>query len=225
RDLGIRVFVGQGSASVSSTDFSPAQLDLATERAVAMARAAPPDKHAGLAGADRLATQIPDLDLYDGFVADAVMLRGLAQEAEAAALEVAGITNSLGASASEGTGGIVLATSEGFVGTYRSSSFSISCSVVAGEGTAMERDYDFSHALHFNALRAPEEIGRGAAERAVRRLKPRKPSTRAVPVVYDPRVSASLLGHLAGAVSGSAIARGTSFLKDRLGTAVFAEGV
>jgi PmbA protein len=225
RDLGIRVFVGRSSASVSSTDFSPAQLDLATERAVAMARAAPPDKFAGLAGADNLASDIPDLDLYDDHVADAAALRALAEEAEAAALEVAGVTNSLGASASTGTGGIVLATSEGFVGAYRSSSFSISCSVVAGEGTAMERDYDYSSALHFDALREPAEIGRSAAEKAVRRLKPRKPATRSLPVVYDPRVSASLLGHLAGAISGSAITRGTSFLKDKLGTAVFATGI
>jgi PmbA protein len=219
------VFIGKGSASVSSTDFSPARLDQAVERAVAMAKAAPPDRFAGLAGPDRLAGDVPDLDLYDDHVADAATLRSLAEEAEAAALEVAGITNSLGASASAGTGGIVLATSEGFVGAYRSSSFSVSCSVVAGEGTAMERDYDFSHVLHFEALRKPAEIGRSAAEKAVRRLKPRKPATRCLPVVYDPRVAASLLGHLAGAISGSAIARGTSFLKDKLGQAVFARGV
>lgn len=225
QDLGIRVFVGQSSASVSSTDFSATQLDLATERAVAMAKAAPPDKFAGLARADRLATEFPDLDLHDDHAVDAAGLRALAEEAEAAALEVDGITNSLGASASAGMGGIVLATSEGFVGAYRSSSFSISCSVVAGEGTAMERDYDFSHVLHFDALRNPAEIGRSAAEKAVRRLKPRKPATRPLPVIYDPRVSASLLGHLAGAISGSAITRGTSFLKDKLGKPVFAEEV
>ena len=145
--------------------------------------------------------------------------------AEAAALEIPGITNSEGGSADYARTLVTLATSEGFVGGYAGTSRSISVSVIAGEGTAMERDYDFSSARHHSDLEAPETVGKSAGERAVKRLNPHKVKTQSVPVVYDPRVSSSLVGHFAGAISGSAIARGVSFLKDRLGDAIFAPNV
>ena len=225
RDLGLRVFVGRRQASVSSSDFSPDRLDRLAERAVDMARAVPEDRYAGLAAADELASGFPDLDLYDGQAIDADTLLAMAGESEAAALEVEGISNSLGASASAGAGGMVLATTNGFTGGYRSSSYSVSCSVVAGEGTAMERDYEFSRRLHFEDLMAPAEISRTAAQRTIRRLNPRKIASQSLPAVYDPRVAGGLLGHFASAVSGAAIARGTSFLKHSLGRKVFADGI
>lgn len=225
QDLGLRVFVGKREASVSSSDFSPDHLETLAERAVAMARVAPEDDLGGLADPAHLSTEHADLDLFDGYEPDADSLRRLAEEAEAAALDVKGITNSLGASASTGISGMVLATTAGFSGHYRASSYSISCSVVAGEGTDMERDYDFSRKLHFEDLMAPGDIGRSAAERTMRRLNPRKMATQNVPVVFDPRVSGGLLGHFVGAISGSAITRGTSFLKDSLGKPVFASGI
>jgi len=225
RDLGLRVFIGKSQANVSTTDFSVDHLDSFAERAVAMAKASPEDPYCGLADLDRLAADIADLDLYDAAEPATETLQELAKRAEAEALAQAGITNSLGAGATAGSAGIALVTSDGFSGAYRSSVFSVSCSVVAGEGTAMERDYDYSQVLHFDDLDAPETIGRTAAERALKRLNPRKIASQSVPVVYDPRVSGGLLGHFAGAISGAAVARGTSFLKDHMGKRVFADGV
>jgi PmbA protein len=148
-----------------------------------------------------------------------------AQRAEAAGLSVEGVTRSGGASASAGIGGIVLVTSTGFRGAYLSSSHGVAMTAIAGEGTAMERDYDYSSALHGADLEGAEKIGRTAGERAVARLNPRKIETKRVPVVFDRRVAGSLIGHLAGAINGAAIARKTSFLKDRLGTRLFRSGI
>ena len=147
-----------------------------------------------------------------------------AKQAEDAARSVQGITNSEGAGASCSHSRIVLATSEGFSGGYATSSYGMSCSVLAGEGTQMERDYEYSSVRHYGDLMSPEEIGRVAAQRTLSRLNPRRVKTQQVPVIYAPRVSNGLLGHLAGAISGAAVARGTSFLKDRLGKAVFRKG-
>jgi PmbA protein len=149
----------------------------------------------------------------------------MALEAEESALAVRGVTRSSGGGASAGGRRIVLGTSTGFVRGYRRSGFGFSVSVIAGEGTSMERDYDFSSAVHFSDLEAPKSVGRRAGERAVKRLKPRKVQSQQVPVVYDRRVSASLLGHFAGAITGPAVARGTSFLKDMMEAQVFPPGV
>ena len=156
---------------------------------------------------------------------DVGALEAMAQRAERAGLAVKGVTKSDGASASAGIGGMVLVTSHGFSGAYLGSRYSISMSAIAGEGTAMEGDYDYSSTLHLGDLEAPEKIGRTAGERAVARLNPRKVETKKVPVVFDPRVSGSLVGHLASAINGSAIARKTSFLKDKLGEQLFAPGI
>ncbi|MEJ1157742.1 TldD/PmbA family protein [Prosthecomicrobium sp. N25] len=222
-DFGLRVFVGRRNALVSANSLSdPAAL---AARAVAMARAAPEDPFAGLADPASLGTRFPDLDMLDAHVPTAAELTGMALAAEDAARAVAGVTNSGGAGASWSLGGLVLVTSHGFAGTWLASRFSLSVTAIAGEGTGMERDWDATAKGHREDLDAPDKVGRTAGERAVRRLNPRKAETGQVPVIYDRRAATSLVGHLAGAVNGAAIARKTSFLKDRMGERVFAPGV
>ncbi|RLP22319.1 TldD/PmbA family protein [Mesorhizobium sp. YM1C-6-2] len=217
-DVSLRVFVGRRVASVSATASSdPAAL---AERAVAMAKVSPEDPYQGLADANLLAKTIRDLDLYDTTAVSADELRESALAAEAAALAVPGVTNSGGSGASAGLGGLVLATSHGFVGHYLGSRFGRSASVIAGQGTGMERDYDYSSRPHFADLDSAEEIGRKAGERVVRRLNPRKAKTGTVDVVFDPRVARGIAGHLAGAINGASVARKTSFLRDRMGQQV-----
>lgn len=226
RDVGLRVFIGKRQATVSTTDLSERSLAPLIERVVAMARIAPEDPYAGLADKALLATRLPDLDIDDAaHVPSAEDLAKSAATAEEAALAVDGVTNSGGAGASWGRSGIALVTSEGFSGAYSGTSFSVSCSVLAGEGTGMERDYDYSAARHLGDLEAADIIGRSAGTRAVRRMSPRKVKSQSVTVVYDPRVSAGLVGHFAGAISGSAIARKTSFLQHAMGKRIFAEGI
>ncbi len=224
-DLGLRVFVGERVAFVSSTDLTRRGVAELPERAVAMARLAPEDKYAGLAPADRLAAHYPELDIADAGEPSAELLIERARAVEGAAMAVPGITNSEGGGASFGRSVIALATSNGFFGRYGATSHSIGVSVVAGEGTGMETDHDSASARHAVDLDSPEAVGKRAGERTISRLNPRKMKSKAMPVVYDPRVSAGLLGHFASAISGSSIARGVSFLKDRLGEAVFASGI
>ncbi len=223
-DLGLRVLVGRRQAVVSTNDIKGDVGQLA-ERAVAMARAAPEDRFAGLADPALLAREIPDLDLLDPDLPPVSKLEERALRAEAAGLAVKGVTKSEGASASAGIGGMVLATSHGFRGAYLSSYHGLSMVAIAGDGTAMERDYEFSSALHGTDLDAAERIGRRAGERAVERVNPRKVATKRVPVVFDRRVAGGLIGHLAGAINGSAVARKTSFLRDKLGERLFAPGI
>ena len=224
-DLGLRVFCGKSQAIVSTNKLDQETIQRAAGRAVDMARAAPPDPFAGLAAPEQLAQSVPDLDLWDGSEIGEDALRGLAKEAEDAGLSVEGVSRSTGAGASMSTRQIVLGTSEGFLKSYRRSGYGVSVAVIAGNGTGMERDYDFSSAVHFRDLQPAAEIGRNAGERAVRRLHPRKVSSQRVPIVYDRRIAASLIGHLAGAISGPAVARGTSFLKDMLNKQVFSPGI
>ena len=224
-DLGLRVFIGQQVAFVSSTDFSDAALSALPERAVAMAKLAPEDKYAGLAPRDRLAKDIPSVEIDDPQEPSTVLLVEQARDAEAAALEVPGVTNSEGGSADYGRTMVTLATSEGFLGGYVGTSRSVAVSVIAGDGTGMERDYDYSHTRFASDLESAETVGKRAAMRAVKRLNPRKVKTQSVPVFFDPRVAPSLIGHFAGAISGAAIARGVSFLKDRMGEQVFGENI
>jgi PmbA protein len=224
RDLGLRVFVGDRQAIVSTNDFTEATLSALAERAVAMARVVPPDPFAGLADAAYLARSFPELDLFDATVPDNAVLERLAVEAEEAALAVNGVTNAGGASAGYSVSGMALVSSHGFAGSYRRSGYAVSVSAIAGTGTDMQRDYDSTSAVHFGDLRTPAEIGRSAGERAVARLDPRKVESRKGPVVFDPRMSRSLIGHLLGAINGSAIVRGTSFLIDSLGQQVLPTG-
>jgi PmbA protein len=224
--IGLRVFAGGGSASIGSTDLGDAALDELAQRAVAMARLAPPDPYAGLADPDLVLRDAPpELDLDDGGYAEPQALRRMAEALEAAAMAVPGVTNSNGGSASSGRSVFALATSHGFVGAYSASSHGISASVVAGEGATMQRDYAWRSTRHATDLPAIELIGREAGERATRRLNPGRMRSGPCPVVFDPRVGASLVGHLIGAMSGSAIARRASFLLDRDGAQLFDSAV
>ncbi|MCC6982727.1 MAG: TldD/PmbA family protein [Bauldia sp.] len=221
-DFSLRVFVGKRNASVSANVLtSPAEL---AERAVAMAKAAPEDPYAGLADPATLATTFPDLDLLDATIPTADELTAVALEAEDAARAVPGVTNSGGAGAGWSLGGVVLATSHGFAGSYLASRFSVSAVAIAGEGTGMERDHDHASRIHRSDLPSASEIGRTAGERTVRRLNPGKMPTGRANVVYESRIASSLVGHLVGAISGAAIARKTSFLGDKLGQRVMPAG-
>lgn len=225
-ELGLRVFVGKRSASVSTSDVSAGSLATLVERAVAMAREAPEDEWAGLAPADRLLRgELPKLDMDDDREVPPEALRDAARATEDAARAVAGVTNSEGGSASTSRSIWAVATSHGFAGAYATTSYGLSASVLAGEGGAMVRDYAFSSARHREALEAPEAIGRRAGEQTVARANPGRLASGPMPVVFDPRVGASLLGHLTGAISGQAISRKTSFLLNALGTQVFAPGI
>jgi PmbA protein len=224
-DLGLRVFVGKRQAVVSTNDMRGDGVKALAERAVAMARVAPEDRFAGLADPALLARNFPDLDLIDPDLPDVGVLEELARGAEGAALEVKGVTKSGGASASAGIGGMVLVTSQGFTGAYLGSRYGLSMTAIAGEGTAMERDYDYSSTLHAGDLDKPEKVGKTAGERAVERLNPLKAATGKVPVIFDKRIAGSLIGSFAGAINGAAIARKTSFLMSKLGQQIFAKGI
>lgn len=224
QDLGLRVFVGRRAAIVSSTTVDPAGFAGLAERAVAMARIVPEDPMGGLAG-EAAAPGAVDLDMDDPREPDAAALVARASLAEEAALAVAGVTNSEGAEAGYGRTEVSLLTSAGFAGGYARTSHSVSAVALAGAGTGMQRDYDYASATHLGDLEEPAGLGRTAGEWAVARLNPVRPRTARVPVVFDPRVAGSLLGHLASAINGGAIVRGTSFLKDKLGQAVFGPGI
>ena len=225
RDLGLRVLIGKRQAMASTTDFARPALDELVERALAMARAAPEDPYCGIADAEALVGRPPDLDIRDDDEPSTETLVSRAREAEDAARAVPGVSNSEGAEAGWSRSTVAVAASNGFARSYGVSSQSISAAVLAGEGTAMERDYDFDTAVYGSDLRAPAEIGRNAGERTVRRLGARKVETVQAPVVYDPRLSGGLVRHLAGAINGVAVARGTSFLKDRMGERIFPQGI
>ena len=224
--VGLRLFVGQRSATAASSDLSDEALGVLVERCLAMSREAPEDPFVGLAPSELVHRgEFAPLDSADSREPDPAELRGRALEGEKAALAVPGVTNSSGAGASASATTLALATSGGFSGAYRVTGNSCSVTVVAGEGSAMQRDHDWHSARHAEDLERASDIGRRAGERAVARLNPIRPRPGKYPVLFDPRVSSSLLGHLAGAISGSAIARRTSFLQDKLGERVFAEGV
>jgi PmbA protein len=225
REAGLRVFVGQSSAVISGSVLDSAGLDRLVEMAIAMAKAAPPDPHAGLAESGQTGRSTAALDLEANRLPDAETLEEWCLKAETAAFEVPGVTKSSGCGASASRREIALATSNGYRGNYTRTSCGISASVIAGSGAGMERDYDYSSAIHPSDIRDPWEIGRSAGERAVKRLNPRKLRSQSVPVVYDRRIASSLVGHLISAALGSAIARKSSFLQNQLGELVFPEAV
>ena len=225
KDLGLRVFIGRQQAIVSSTDRSPEALAELVERAVAMARTVPEDPYCGIADSVDITQAWPSLDMLDPEEPAAEVLIERARAAEEAALAVTGVTNSEGAEAGWGRSSVALAASNGFAGAYSGSSHGVSASVIGGSGTGMERDYDFSSAIYAADLRDPAEVGKSAGERAVKRLGAKKMPTCRCPVVFDPRVARGFISHLLGAISGPAIARGTSFLKDRLGERIFPEAI
>jgi len=225
-EIGLRVFIGKRSATVSSSDLSKEALDGLVERALAMATEAPEDPYAGLAPSGLLHRGlIADLDLLGRAEPDPSELKQRALAAESAALAVAGVSNSSGASAGASGATIALATSAGFAGAYSVTGFSCSAGVIAGEGAGMQRDHAWHSARHIADLDSPESIGRLAGERAIARLNPQRPQSRSMPVLFDPRVSHTVLGHLAGAISGSSVARQSTFLLGNLGERIFRDGV
>ncbi len=228
-DVGLRCMVGKRQAVVSSTDMKPDMMDELAARGIAMAKASPEDPWCGIADADQIAKGLPDLDLHDPTVPEVESLIESARIAEEAALAVSGVKQSEGASAGYGAGSVALAIrGDGvrFGAAYSTSSFSLSCSVIAEDAEGhMERDYDFSSVRHMSALEDAATVGRTAAEKTVKRVGARKMPSGKVPVVFDPRVASSLVGHLAGAINGSSVARGSSFLKDRMGQQIFASGI
>ncbi len=225
-DLGLRVFKGHRQAVVSSSDVTPEALDELVSRAVAMAASVPEDPFCGIAEPDQImANTAADLDLVEEGEPSADTLKERALEAEDAARAVEGITNSEGAEANWGRSNIALAASNGFRGARQNTRSGLSVSVLAGEGTAMERDYDYASAIHSSDLPAPAELGKRAADQTVARLNPQKVESAQAPVVYAPRVSGSILGHLSSAINGASVARGTSFLKDCMGEKIFPDAV
>ena len=224
REIGLRVFIGRSSASVSASSIDPASFARLAEQAVSMARVVPEDPYAEIPQAPA-ALDAAFLELDDPVEPEADVLIARAAAAEEAALAVPGITNSEGASSSWSRTVSLLATSHGFLGEYARSYHGVSVTAIAGTGVDMQRDYDYCSALHGADLDDPAQLGRNAATKALARLNPKRPSTAKLPILFDPRVAGSMLGHFSSAISGGAIARGTSFLKDALNTAVFAQGI
>jgi len=229
QDLGLRVFVkkpgGMAQAIVSSSDTHADALNELVDRAVAMAKSVPEDPYIGIAEPEQLSTDIVDFDMFDTAEPTAQDLTDQARTAEESGLEVDGVSQCEGANAGFGQYRVAIAASNGFAQAYERSSHSLSASMIAGEGTHMERDYDYSGAVWAEDLISAEDIGKNAGNKAVRRLNPQKIKTAQYPVIFDARVARTLVGHLSSAINGSSIARGTSFLKDKMDQQILAPGV
>ena len=227
--ISLRVFCGKKLASISANQMD--DIDALASRAVAMAKVSPEDPYQQLLEESQFIDQaaiqarIEALDLFDPFVPDAEFLSNYALACEEAGLAVQGVQKSMGASASWGISGFVLATSAGFSGNFKRSRFSGSAAMLAGEGTKMERDYDFASKVHLEDMESAQIIGKSAGERVVRRLNARQVETAGVPVVFDKRVSAGILACLMGAINGSSIARKTSFLRDEMGKSITGDNI
>jgi PmbA protein len=224
-EIGLRVLVGQRQAIVSSSDRAPDTLAEMAERAVAMAKSVPEDKYAGIADPAEIAKTFPELDLYDPSEPSADDMAKMADAAESAAMAVKGVTNSDGAECGASRDITYYAATNGFTGSFPSSGFSISVSVIAGEDTGMETDYDFDSAAYLKDLKNPEDVGRNAGERAVKALNPRKGPTKEMPVIFDRRIAGGLIGSLSSAISGTSVARGTTLLKDKMGAQIFSPDI
>lgn len=221
RDIGLRVMIGRRQACVSSSDLSDTSLDKLAERAVAMAGLAPEDPYCGLADPELLATDTPELDLFDSTEVTPETLLERARAVESATLSIKGVMQAEGSSASASTSTLFFMTSHGFARGWRNSHHGLSGLALAMQDETMERDYDFESAHFLEDLSAPDIIGRTAGERAIARLGARKLPSGHMPVMFDKRVSGSLLSTLPGAIHGRAIGRGTSFLKDAMGKRIF----
>lgn len=224
-DLGLRVFIGKKQAVVSATDRSKDTLKELVERSVAMAKLAPEDEYCGLADASEIAKTWPQFEMADKGEPNVEKMLAQVREAEDAARSVKGITNSEGAEAGGGAAEIFFVASNGFRGNYRRTSYSLSVTALAGDGTEMQRDHDYSSCVDAADMPSAQAIGQKAAERTLRKIGARKMPTGRIPVVFEPRIAGGIIGQLAGAISGSSIARGTSFLKDKMGHAIFAKDI
>lgn len=224
-DIGLRVFLGRKQAIVSSSDFTDEALTNLVDRAVSMVKVVPEDEFCGLVSEENLASDLPEIESFDRVEPSAELLGERALCAEEAALNVAGVSNSEGAEASWGRSFVALAASNGFMSSRESSNHSLSVSVLAGEGTAMERDYDYAVSVFGEDLEKPTELGKSAGKKAVARLNPQKVETTKVLVIFDPRVSNSLVSHFSSAINGAKVARGTTFLKDKMNCEIFPKEV
>lgn len=224
RSIGLRIFFGKRQAAATSSDVSPAGLEALAERVAAMARIAPEDPYCGLLEAEHRASDFPDLDLEDDVRLDATALEEIAVHLEAAARAVPGITNSGGAGAQFDARAAAFGASDGFLASSRSTSYGFGVSPIAEKDGQKERDYDGRSKRKFADLPAVEALGREAGERAVARLGSRKLESRRAPVIFENRLAARMIGPYLSAISGSAIARGVSFLRDKLGERVFPAG-
>ncbi len=224
RSVALRAFIGKRQAAASSTDLSPDGLKLLAERTVAMARAAPEDPYCGLLESGFRANGArPDLHQSDEARPSPAHLIELARACEAASLAIPGIANSGGAGASSEVSAFVYATSDGFEGAESSTSYSLGTQPIAEQGEDMERDYEWRTLRFFADLPSPEEIGRIAGERTARRLGSRKLESQKAAVIFENRLAGRMLSPFLGAISGAAVARGVSFLKDKLGQRIFSE--
>jgi PmbA protein len=223
--IGLRVFVGDASATLSTSEFSSEALAALATNAVAIARVAPADPYSTLADSALLAHHFTPLEAADDTLPSMSALQASARAAEAAGRAVHGITNSEGGDASASYQTLALVTSHGFAGSYSNARYALSASMIAGSGDAMQRDYDYAYVTHHADLPTPESIGASAAKRAMERMNPRKIPSQTASVYFEPRAGRQLLGAFASAISGSAITRGTSFLKDALGTQLFAKNI
>jgi PmbA protein len=221
KGYGLRVVIGKKSAIVSSTDTSESTINTLVERAVNMAQMSPEDKYLTLVSSEQIARNIPELDLYDSNEPSPEWLIEQSKKMEDVALSYKGISNSSGSGASYSTNTIALVTSRGFSNVYQTSSAGMSVSVVAHSNNSMETDYDYSSARFISDLKTPEEIGKTTAERTLKKLNPKKIETSELPVIFDPRVARSLLSSFASSINGAAIARGTSFLKNKMNEPIF----
>ena len=225
RDGGLRVLIGKRQAGVAFSDLSEAGLDLAVDRAVAMARAAPEDPYCGLVEPQQLATALAQIETYAPLQLDEAALEAAALEMEAAALAVDTVETTAGCGASGQTSASVFVTSTGFERTRLGSRCGLGAAAVARGDNAMERDYDTHSARRLIDLKTPEEIGRSAGERAAARLGSEKLDSGKMAVVFDKRTATTFISSFLGAITGSAIARGTSFLREHLGEQVFMSGI
>ena len=227
-DIGLRVLIGKRQACVSASDTSPDTIATMAERAVAMARLSPEDPHIGLADPSEITHtwDIAALDLAeDAPEPDAAHFQNAALEAEAAALSHKGITQADSVTAGYSNSAIHLAATNGFSGGYARTSHGLSCVTITGTGTDMERDYFGDSRSHAADMMSPEEIGHIAAQRTLERAGATKPPTGSYPVLYDERISSGLIGHLLQASNGASIARGSSWLRDRLGEQILPRGI
>ncbi|WP_409432185.1 TldD/PmbA family protein [Litorimonas sp. RW-G-Af-16] len=227
RDIGLRVFVGQRQACVSSSDISPDSIEALADRAVAMAKLAPEDPYCGLADKSLWSAKrdAEGLELYDGTYLSPADLKDRALQVEAAAKSIKGVNQAEGASASASSSARFFMTSDGFAGGWQSSNYGVSVAAIAEQNGAMERDYDYDSRRWLSDLRTPEDVGRRAGERTIARLGAKQLPSGAMPIIFDERVANSLVGAMLGAISGPSIARGVSFLKDKLGEPVFAKHI
>jgi len=224
-DLGLRLFIGKRQAIVSTSDLSKDSLDRLLENGLAIAKSVPEDAYTGLTDPEQILKEIPELDQDDGVEHDVHELAVMAALAEDTARAMPKITNSEGASASWSRNTRTIAATNGFLGQSKGSNHALGVSVVASDGGPMERDYDHVSKVRAADLPEPSDIGKKAAERAARRVNPRKVKSQAVPVVFDPRVAGSVIRHLVSAISGPSVARGTTFLREKLEQEIFAREI